>query len=84
MTNVPMISLKAHRYGRDDLKKNDPFDARPCDVSLLTALGRAMEAKDDGKSSAPPKPAQAARQTAAKKKQPAKGKYNRRDMRAKG
>jgi len=79
-----MISLKAHRYGRDDLKKNDRFDARPCDVSLLSALGRAAEAKDDTKDSAPPKPAPVSRQIAAKKKQPVKGKYNRRDMRAKG
>lgn len=75
MNSVPMKSLKAHRYGKDELSVNDPFNAHPRDVKLLKALGRAVEATDDVESVTPK------RSTQTNQRQRS-GRYNRRDQRA--
>lgn len=77
MDQVQMKSLKPHRYGSAQLQAGDVFPASSRHVSLLKALGRAMEAEtgsvEEEVSSARP---------ANKAKAKLKGNYNRRDMRA--
>lgn len=93
---VQMVSLTAHRYGRDELVKGDPFEAHPRDVKLLKALGRAEEREEETVNqpasaqveSRQMKPQQNARSPATSKKpsnnrQQSRRQYNRRDMKAK-
>lgn len=80
MNNVPMKSLKSHRYGTKQLTAGDPFDAHPNDVKLLKVLGRAEEVFNEPQRSAPQKTTQRRQQSTSQRGNG--GRYNRRDQRA--
>lgn len=83
---VKMRSLSSHRYGADELKKGDPFEADVRHVELLKALGRAKLEGEEGEPAKPqtrPAPPRGSANNSSRPQQNSRRQYNRRDMKAK-